>query len=152
MASGQTEFSSRFGQFVRDHHAPRPAQETAYPLSQASREIVAHHLILLALLARADGEESAIERKAILDHILAMLARNGRAAGDSDREKLDAYIAGFHPSLMQLDPALRRLEAENAETKIAFLEAARAVVMADGKLDPAEARRLDRLKLEFAKA
>ena|SRR5512146_1816510 len=154
MGSAQAVFSNQFGQFVRDHHEPPAGEmpEVPYPLAQATRAAIAHHLIPLALLARADGEESAVEQRAILDHAGAMLAKAGHALSDADRAKLGDYIAGFRPSLMQLDSALHRLEAEDADTKIAFLGAARAVVMADGRLDPAEARRLDRLKLEFASA
>jgi hypothetical protein len=89
---------------------------------------------------------------AMLDHAVAMLAAAGHPVGEADLAKLKAYIMGFRPTLMQLDPALHRLEQETTDNKIAFLGAARAVVMADGRLDTAEARLLDELKLEFAKA
>jgi hypothetical protein len=81
-----------------------------------------------------------------------MLVKSGHPVSDADIGKLKDYVASLRPSLMQLDPALHRIEREDADTKIAFLGAARAVVMADGKLDAAEARLLDELKLEFAKA
>ena len=144
----------RFGQYVRDHHrepVTAPAPEATYPLPQETREAISHHLIPLALLARADGNADAAEQAAILDHLVAVLTKTGHAVGDADRTKLKDYIAGFRPSLMQLDPALHRLDREDSDSKIAFLGAARAVVMADGRTDPAEARLLDELKLEFAK-
>jgi hypothetical protein len=155
MGIEQTMFAGRFGQYVRDRHEPRIAQdpvEIPYPLPQETRDVIAHHLIPLGLLARADGDIAAAEQKAMLDHAVAMLAKNGHPVSDAQMGKLKDYIAGFRPSLMQLDPALHRLEREDADTKIAFLSAARAVVMADGKVDAAEARLLDELKLEFAKA
>ena len=144
----------RFGPFVRDYHEPRPVQtspETPYPLPQETREAIAHHLIPLALLARADGDECAAEQQAILDHVVALLTKTGHAVSDADKAKLKDYIAGFQPTLMQLDPALHRLDHEDTDSKIAFLGAARAVVMADGRTDPAEAHLLEELKLEFAK-
>lgn len=144
-----------FAQYVRERHQPRPAQdspETPYPLSQETREAISHHLIPLTLLARADGDENAVEQKVILDHVVTVLTKTGHTVGDADREKLKDYIADFRPGLMQLDPALHRLDREDSDTKIAFLGAARAVVLADGHTDPAEARLLDELKLEFARA
>ena len=155
MGIEQTMFSGRFGQYVRDRHEPcvaPPTPETPTPLPQETRETIAHHLIPLALLARTDGSVAEAEQKAMLDHAVAMLAAAGHPVGEADLAKLKAYIMGFRPTLMQLDPALHRLEQETTDNKIAFLGAARAVVMADGRLDTAEARLLDELKLEFAKA
>jgi hypothetical protein len=155
MGIEQTMFAGRFGQYVRDRHEPRIAQDSAeipYPLPQETRDVISHHLIPLGLLARADGGIASAEQKAMVDHAVAMLAKSGHSVGDADMGKLKDYIAGFRPSLMQLDPALHRIEREDADTKIAFLGAARAVVMADGRVDAAEARLLDELKLEFARA
>lgn len=155
MGMEQTMFAGRFGQYVRERHEPQAAQAAAeipYPLSQETRDVITHHLIPLALLARADGDIASAERKAMLDHAIALLAKSGHPVSDTDLGKLKYYLAGFRPSLMQLDPALHRLEREDADSKIAFLGAVRAVVMADGRIDPAEARLLDELKLEFAKA
>ena len=155
MGIEQTMFSGRFGQYVRDRHercGVPPAPETPYPLPQETRETIAHHLIPLALLARADGGVAEAEQKAMCDYAVAMLAAAGHPVGDADLADLQDYIAGFRPTLMQLDPALHRLEEETTDKKIAFLGAARAVVMSDGRVDAAEARLLDELKLEFAKA
>jgi len=154
MGIEQTMFAGRFGQYVRDRHETRAAQDSAeisYPLSQETRDVIAHHLIPLALLARADGDVAAAEQKAMLDHAVAILAKSGHPVGDNQIGKLQDYVAGFRPSLMQLDPALHRIEREDADTKIAFLGAARAVANADGKITDGEARLLDELKLEFAK-
>ncbi len=155
MGIEQTMLAGRFGDYVRDRHEPRAAQDSAeipYPLSQETRDVITHHLIPLALLARADGEIATAEQKAMLDHAAAMLAQSGHPVNEAGMGKLKDYIAGFRPTLMQLDPALHRLERETTDNKIAFLGAARAVVMADGRVDAAEARLLDELKLEFAKA
>ena len=115
------------------------------------RELIAHHMIPLALLARSDGNSDVAEQKIMLDHAVALLAMKGEIVSEQNREALKLYIASLRPSLVQLDPALRRLEQEKPDTMIALLGAARALVMADGRLDPAESHLLDELKLEFAK-
>ncbi|HEY7976728.1 MAG TPA: hypothetical protein VID67_00930 [Rhizomicrobium sp.] len=155
MGIEQTMFAGRFGQYVRDRHETRAAQDSAeipYPLPQETREVITHHLIPLGLLARADGDIAAAEQKAMIDHAVALLAKSGHPVNEADLGKLKDYIAGFRPSLMQLDPALHRIEREDVGTKIAFLGAAHAVANADGRITDGEARLLDELKLEFAKA
>ncbi|HEY2033490.1 MAG TPA: TerB family tellurite resistance protein [Rhizomicrobium sp.] len=145
----------RFGQFVREYNdTPVSVEmaEPAFPLDQDVREAIAHHLIPLALLARSDGDEADSEIAAIHEHLIVVLTNAGKSMSDDHKTVLKSYIAEYRPSLAQLDPALRRLEKENADTMIALLAAARAVVMADGRIDPAEARLLDELKLELAKA
>lgn len=144
----------RFGQFVRDYNEDAPpvqAPEPDFALPQDVRETISHHIIPLVLLARADGNEDSGEQKAICDHAIAILAKAGKTISDAQADALKAYIANLRPSLMQLDPALRKLEKETPDAMIALLAAARAVVMADGRIDPAEARLLDELKLELAK-
>lgn len=153
MGMGQTTFAGRLGQYVRDKHVPHQAPaEMPFPLSQEMRDAINHHLIPLALLACADGYVAAAERQAIVHHALILLEKIGYPVTTDELHKLMDYVSYLNPSLMQLDPALHRLEREDADSKIAFLGAVRAVAMADGRIDPAEARLLDELKLEFAKA
>jgi hypothetical protein len=155
MSNEETALAGRFGQFVRERHAApssSSAPEIDYPLAQDTRELIAHHLIPLALLARSDGDYAASEQTIMANHAAAILSKSGHALNDTDKAKLGSYIAGFRPTLMQLDPSLHRLDHETTENKIAFLDASRALVNADGKIDPAEARLMDELKLEFAKA
>jgi hypothetical protein len=155
MGIEQTILAGRFGQYVRDKHMPCAAQDTPeipFPLGQDMRETINHHLIPLALLARADGDVAGVERKIMYDHAAALLAKAGHPVSDADMDKLKDYIAGLRPSLLQLDPALHRLEREDAAGKIAFVMATRALVNADGKITADEAHMLDALKLEFAKA
>lgn len=145
----------RFGQFVREQHNP-PIQEAGpeapFPEDLARlREAVSHHVIPLALLARADGDFAQSERQAILDHCLALLAQGGTPASGADRAALEDYIADFRPSLMQLDPALKRLERERPETVAAMLEAAKAVMEADGHCDPAELRLIAEMREELSR-
>jgi tellurite resistance protein len=144
----------RFGGFVRERHenAPAPAEAPRpFPDSlQAEREIIAHHLIPLALLSRADGNYAESEQRVIVDHCLELLERIGVKPSAADRSALEKYIADLRPTLMQLDPALKRLEKETAESLASFLSTARKVVVADGNTDPAETRLLDELRADIA--
>jgi tellurite resistance protein len=145
----------RFGQFVREQHeapALEAGPEVPFPDDLARlRGVVSHHVIPLALLARADGDFAQSERQAILDHCLALLEDNGTPASDADRAALEDYIATFRPSLMQLDPALKRLEREPPETVAAMFAAATAVIEADGRCDPAQARLIAEMREELSK-
>jgi|GEM_PF-1832728 uncharacterized tellurite resistance protein B-like protein len=154
MGIEQTMFAGRFGQYVRDRHKPRAAQDSAeipWPLPRETRDVISHHLIPLGLLARADGDIAAAEQKAMLDHAIVMLAKAGHPVTDADMGKLKDYVASFRSTLVQLDSALHRIEREDTDSKIAFLGAARAVANADGKISDGEARLLDEMKLEFAR-
>ena len=140
----------RFGVFVRERHEPGPtAAEPQRPFPdslQAEREIIAHHLIPLVLLSRADGDYAESEQRVIVDHCLSLLERIGVRASSADRSTLEKYVSTYRPTLVQLDPALKRLERETAEALAAFLCAARNVVDADGQIDAAEIKLLDDLR------
>jgi len=143
----------RFGAFVREQHdtaASAPAPAPFPDALQAEREVIAHHLIPLALMARADGDYTVSERRVIVEHCMSLLERVGVKPSAADRDTLENYVAGFRPSLMQLDPALKRLEHESAESLSALLSAAKNLMEADGKLDPAEAKLLDELRVQLA--
>jgi tellurite resistance protein len=145
----------RFGQLVREQHdAPVQGAGSEAPFPDGLvrlRETVSHHVIPLALLSRADGDYADSEKQAILDHCLALLKENGTPASEADRTALKDYIADCRPSLMQLDPALKRLERESPQAVSAMFEAAKAVMEADGRLDPAEARLIAELREELSK-
>src|SRR5215467_2155375 len=102
----------RFGTFIRDTHTPMPARpsESPFPshLNQL-REKVGHHLIPLVLIARSDRAFLDSEREVIVMHCLAVASDSGLALDGSERKLLDVYVDGFHPTLLQLEPALHRL-------------------------------------------
>ncbi len=144
----------RFGTFVREQHdeiASAPATPIEEPLAH-ERQAIAHHMIPLVLLARSDGNTDVAEQAVMLDHAVAILRMKGDAVPDSDRAALQSYIASLKPSLVQLDPALKRLERETPQEIAALLDAAKKVMMADGNMDAAEAHLLDELQKELAKA
>jgi tellurite resistance protein len=144
----------RFGEFVRDQHdaiATAPAAPIEEPLAH-ERQMIAHHMIPLALLARSDGNSDVAEQSVMLDHALALLKMKGETLADADRAALKSYIASLKPSLVQLDHALHRLEKESPQEITALLDAAKKVMMADGNMDAAEAHLLEELKADLTKA
>jgi tellurite resistance protein len=143
----------RFGALVREQHEAAASAPAAAPFPdalQVEREIIAHHLIPLALLARADGSVAESERRVIVDHCLSLLEKIGVRPSAGDRTTLENYVGSFRPSLMQLGPALKRLEHDTPEAISSLLQAAKAVMEADGQIDPAETKLLEELRVELA--
>jgi hypothetical protein len=146
----------RFGPFVRERHDPPTVMDSPTPAFsedlQGLHRDYAHHIIPLLLLSRSDGDSAAAEQKVIVDHCLALARAAGHPASDKEAAALAKYVACFRPALMQLDPALHRLEHEPHERVAAFLAAVQAVIQADGVTKPEEARFLANLSQEFANA
>lgn len=143
-----------FGQFVRERHDPLPAApapaEFPPELAELHRNF-GHHVILLGLLARSDGEFAPAERNIIVGHCLQLAVRAGPVSEET-REALDAYVGCFRPSLVQLDPALHRLRHDPPGDVAALIAAAQALIAADGVARPEEARFLEGLKAGLAPA
>jgi hypothetical protein len=144
----------RFGTFVREAHSAgggdAPVAPAAFPgpLNHV-RDAVSHHLIPLLLLARSDNDFSPQERDVIVAHCVALARGTGVEIGDALTVDFSDYVGTFRPTLMQLDPALSRLEkAPHAEVG-ALLAAARAVIDADGVVRPEETRFLAELSEEL---
>lgn len=143
-----------FGQFVRERHDPLPAapNPAEFPpeLTELHRNF-GHHVILLGLLARSDGEFAPAESNIIVGHCLQLASRAGPVS-EGARKALDAYVGCFRPSLVQLDPALRRLSHDPPADIAALLGAAQALIEADGVTRPEETRFLEGLKKGLAPA
>ena len=146
----------RFGPFVRERHDPPAVMDGPAPTFsedlQGLHRDYAHHIIPLSLLSRSDGDAAASEQKVIVDHCLALARNAGQPASEKEASALTNYVAGFRPTLVQLDPALHRLEHEPQERVAAFLAAVQGVIEADGVTRPEEAHFLANLKEEFARA
>src|SRR5262249_17266735 len=56
-------------------HSAQPSQNFSPALNQL-RERLSHHLILLALVARADGDFAAVEREVIVGHCAKIASLN----------------------------------------------------------------------------
>ena len=142
----------RFGTFVRETHTP-PAQlppEPAFPdRLNHLREAVGHHLIPLVLIAKSDGEFEVRERDVIVGHCVAFAQSRGLEFDGAAKVEFVEYIDSYCPSLMQLDPALKRLEHGGHDELIALVAAVRAVMEADGVIRPEEMRFLNELNEEL---
>jgi len=144
----------RFGNYVRENYVPpvqQPAKEDFPDALIHLREATGHHLIPLVLIARADGEFAQSERDVIVTHCVTFARSRGIEVDGNETLAFSDYIFDFHPTLMQLDPALHRLSrGEHAEV-VALVGAARAVVEADGVTRPEETRLLAELADELGK-
>jgi hypothetical protein len=144
----------RFGSFVRETQA---AQGDAAPLAPFPdglnhlRDAVGHHLIPLVLIARSDGDFEQRERDVIVTHCVTLARRQGLELDGSGTVEFVEYVESYRPSLMQLDPALTRLERGDHDEMAALVAAARAVIEADGVIRPEETRFLDQLSEDIGR-
>ena len=151
----------RFGTLIREMHgslelerdcaAGNTLSEGEFPdqLNHV-RDAVAHHLIPLLLLARADNEFAPQERDVIVEHCITLAGRQGINLAGPQVTALTDYIAVYRPSLMQLDPALHRLAHSSHDDVEDLFIVAKAVVEADGITQAAEVKFLASLSDELA--
>ena len=109
------------------------------------RECVAHHLILLVLLARSDNDYDYRERDVIVEHCIAVARGRGVELTDTHNTAFAEYAWSFRPSLLQLDPAISALTHAPHQEIGEFMNAARNVVAADGANRPEELHFLSEL-------
>jgi hypothetical protein len=92
----------------------------------------------LAALAHSDGMLEQAEVKAILDY----LGHAAKAAGDRltapEREELSGAVTRLFVAEGTFKAALRKLTKQSSEGQGLFLDAARAVMTADGRFAPEE--------------
>lgn len=143
----------RFGEFLRQQPATffdASPSEVVFPRHlERLREMFGHHIVLLTLLSRSDGEAALQERRAILDHCLDEARKAGVPATAAEAAELGDYLRDLRPIMSQFDPAIRRLEEGTKEEALAVVAAAIAVVDADGARRPREIEFLADLKREL---
>jgi hypothetical protein len=125
----------RFGNFLREQPVvpTEVAPEPAFPDQLARlREQFGHHIILLTMLSRADGEAAQQERQVILAFCLDQARKAGEPATAKEAAELGDYLRDLRPTMAQFDPAIRRLEESGKDDVVALVAAAKAVVDADG--------------------
>ena len=142
-----------FGDLVRMRNATasgtnEPAKGPDFPPQLAElREKFGHHIVLLSLLARSDGDFADSERIVIIEHCVALAGLDAKG-----RTALKDYLRTYQPALTQLDPALKRLEADEPNNIKMLVDSAERLIRADGRVDPAERGLLDRMRQELARA
>ena len=126
----------RFGDFLRELPEPSAAaaaEETPFPDQlERMRDQFGHHIVILTLLSRSDGEAVMLERQAILDHCLDRARQAGKPATAAEAAELGDHLRDLRPRMTQFDHAIRRLEDGSKDEMIALVAAAMAVVDADG--------------------
>jgi hypothetical protein len=144
----------RFGSFVRETRASQEDSAPPPPFPDGLnhlRDAVGHHLIPLVLIARSDGDFEPRERDVIVTHCITFARNQGLELDGSGTIEFVQYVESYRPSLMQLDPALSRLERGDHDEMAVLVAAARAVIEADGVIRPEEARFLDQLSEEIGR-
>lgn len=138
---------SRFGAFIGEQPvAPEPTAGERFPAELVRiRDTVGHHMVPLALLARSDGDNAPSEREVILRYCIRKLRRAHMELSLAEQASLSDFLRDFRPSRVNLRPALKRLEEESHEDIVALVEAAKAIVDADGERRPREVRFLSDL-------
>jgi tellurite resistance protein len=143
----------RFGAFLNEQPATffdSTPSEAAFPRDlERLREQFGHHIVLLTLLSRSDGQAVIQEREAILRHCLEEARKAGAPATASEAAELGDYLHDLRPTTAQLGPSIRRLEDGTKEEVLAVVAAAIAVVDADGARRPREMEFLTDLKREL---
>ncbi len=142
----------RFGDFLREQ-PPEPIDygpEEPFPDQlERLREHFGHHIVLLMLLSRSDGETVPQERQVILEHCLDRARKGGIQATAAEAAELGDYLRDLRPIMAQFEPAIRRLEEGSKDELIAVVAAAIALVDADGMRRPREVEFLTELKREL---
>lgn len=123
---------------------PAPEIPARGPALARLYDRLGHHLVLLTLIARSDGEFVAEERAVIVRHCAEL-----GGLTDAECARLDAHLTHSEPSPHQRDMALKRLESEAHPDLEALIDAAEGVIMADGRLHPREMRLLEHIRGEL---
>jgi len=143
----------RFAAFLNEQPATffdSTPSEAAFPQDlERLREKFGHHIVLLTLLSRSDGEAALQEREAILHHCLEEARKAGAPATVAEAAELGDYLRDLRPTTAQLGPSIRRLERSTKEEVLAVVSTAIAVVDADGARRPREMEFLTDLKREL---
>ena len=143
----------RFAAFLNEQPATffdSTPSEVAFPRDlERLREMFGHHIVLLTLLSRSDGEAVMQEREVILHHCLEQAHNAGEPATAAEAAELGDYLRDLRPTTAQLGPSIRRLEHGTKEEVIGVVTAAIAVVDADGARRPREMEFLSDLKREL---
>jgi tellurite resistance protein len=143
----------RFAAFLNEQPASffdSTPSEAAFPQDlERLRQQFGHHIVLLTLLSRSDGEAVMQEREVILHHCLEQAHSAGGPATAAEAAELGDYLRDLRPTSAQLAPSIKRLERGTKEEVLAVVTAAIAVVDADGMRRPREVAFLTDLRRDL---
>jgi hypothetical protein len=140
----------RFGKFLTDRSRASAGSPARQQLASIDKSY-GHHLVALALLARADGESALSECEVILRYCLARAQTAGIDITPAERLALKDHLSRYRPSRNELDLAIKRMRQDSKEDIAALIAAALEIVDADGERRPRELQFLTELSSHLAK-
>jgi hypothetical protein len=144
---------AQFGEFLSRQSATffdATPSEVVFPSRLARlREQFGHHILLLSLLSRSDGEAATLERQLIWQHCLDEARKAGAPATAAEAAELGDYVRELRPTMTEFYPAIGRLENGSKEEVVALVATAKAIVDADGTRRPREVEFLADLTREL---
>jgi len=142
----------RFGNFLRERPQPPPTVTPAPAFPETLSRLrgqFGHHIVLLGLLSRADGDPAPVEREVIFKHCIDRAQKSGLSLTANDAAELGDYLRDLRPARTQLDHALKELERDPKDEIVALVEAAIALIDADGVRRPEEQKFLAELTADL---
>ena len=141
----------RLSDFLAESLSDSPA-DTSVPRDDLLRirETYGHHLVVLALVARADGLAAPAEREIILQHCIERAKKAGIALTETEKRALNDHLSDFAPFPAELELAVKHLRLDSQDDIVALVVAARAIVDADGVRRPREVEFLSELARDLA--
>lgn len=145
---------ARMGDFLKERAATEEvavAHEGEFSAKlRRIRDEMNHFIILLVLLAHADGKEVAKEHDVIVEFCLQRLQIEGITLSPDERAAFLTYLQDYRPTRMQLAFALKRLASESKEDLMGLIGAAKAVAESDNVRDEGETRFLETIERDLA--
>jgi len=139
----------RFSEFLADRSPASAGSPAGQQLASIDKSY-GHHLVALALLARADGESALSEREVMLRYCLARAKTAGIDITPAERLALKDHLSRYRPSRNELDRAIKRMR-QDSKDDIAAIAAALEIVDADRERRPGELQFLTELSSHLAK-
>ncbi|WOI52472.1 TerB family tellurite resistance protein [Parvularcula sp. LCG005] len=122
----------------------KPNHEERKP-GVAHRAVCRDGLRILVGIARSDGDYCQSELDAILAYVESESEIAGLLTNESDRSYLSGYLKRQRPDAAVLDKCIEKLSVAPIADQVRFLTSAKAVVLADGQIHPAEIEILDQI-------
>ena len=116
---------------------PETPPEVLRP-GMAQRRVARDGLRVLAALSRSDGAMHEREIAVILEYISGCCGRAGLDIGDADLSALAGYVKRQYPTMEILHQCLARVDAMERPEQVALVDAAAALISADGREDSEE--------------
>lgn len=102
--------------------------------SQLKRHLILPEIILLRALARVDGRADKSENRIIMDYLTTRLGEMNTELSTHEKEGADRWIRRIYPEEFEIEAAVPRLNKLSKDGLKKFLNAAKDIITADGKI------------------